>query len=175
MQGSWASSQRRAVRRAVRTRCQVVSDAGFELLGEQALDLSPRGMLVACDAPAALGEEVLISLLTPGPDPVWLDAEGEITRIVHGYRRGDAGYCIGLHFKYLERSARSELLTRLAGYPPPIPQRRHQPGRTRNRELDALLAELDAVLRQPILTVLRQPIVRVSSARGSCPAGVFSA
>src|SRR5688572_9496093 len=102
MNVSSANSQRRAVRRATRTRCQAVGETGFELLGEIALDLSPRGMLVACDAPAALGEPVLVSLLTPGRDPVWLDAEAEVARIVYGYRQGDAGYCIGLHFRYLE-------------------------------------------------------------------------
>ena len=56
--------QRRAVRRAVRARCQAVT-ADFELLGERAFDLSPRGMLVACDLPVALGEEVIVSFALP--------------------------------------------------------------------------------------------------------------
>ena len=46
---------------------------------------------------------------------------------MYGFRRGDPGYCAGLRFTYLERSARHELLTRLVGLPPPIPQRRPGP------------------------------------------------
>jgi hypothetical protein len=162
-----AISQRRAVRRATRTRCHAVGEQGFELLGELALDLSPRGMLVACDAPAALGEPVLVSLLTPGADPVWLDAEAEVARIVYGFRRGDRGYCIGLRFKYLERLARMELLARLSGMPPPIPQRRPRTARSR------VGWGVEMPVMQP--EVVAAPMVRVSPANGGIPAGVFSA
>jgi hypothetical protein len=143
-----------------------VGEHGFELLGELALDLSPRGMLVACDAPAALGEPVLVSLLTPGRDPVWLDAEAEVARIVYGYRRGDRGYCIGLRFKYFERLARNELLSRLSGMPPPVPQRRPRPARSRV----AWGVEMP-VLQPPVVAA---QMLRVSPARGAIPAGVFS-
>ena len=162
-----ASSQRRAVRMATRTRCHAVGEQGFELLGELALDLSPRGMLVACDAPAALGEPVLVSLLTPGASPVWLDAEAEVARIVHGYRQGDPGYCIGLRFKYLERVSRMELLSRRAGMPPPVPQRRLRLARHR----------VGWGMEMPIQReqVVACPVLRVSPARGSVPAGVFQA
>jgi hypothetical protein len=121
---SFGGSQRRAMRRAARSHCQVVSRAEFELLGETALDVSPRGLLLACDVPVALGERVILSLNAPGPDEFWLDAEAEVARIVYGFRNGDPGYCAGLRFTYLERAARQELLTRLVGLPPPIPQRR---------------------------------------------------
>jgi hypothetical protein len=120
----FGTQQRRSLRRAARASCQVVSRAEFELLGETALDVSPQGILLACDVPVALGERVIMSLRTPGADDVWLDAEAEVARIVYGYRHGDPGYCAGLRFTYLERSARNELLTRLVGMPPPIPQRR---------------------------------------------------
>jgi hypothetical protein len=159
-------SQRRAVRRATRTRCHAVGERGFELLGELALDLSPRGMLVACEVPAALGEPVLVSVLAPGRNPIWLDAEAEVARIVHGQRRGDRGYCIGLRFKYFDRVSRMELLSRLAGMPPPIPQRRLRAERYRI----AWGAELPA----PRAEVVAQPMLRVSAARGPVPAGVFS-
>lgn len=118
------NQQRRAMRRAARSRCQVVSRAEFELLGETALDVSPQGLLLACDVPVALGERVILSLSAPGPEEFWLDAEAEVARIVYGFRHGDPGYCAGLRFTYLERAARNELLTRLAGFPPPIPRRR---------------------------------------------------
>jgi hypothetical protein len=153
------SKQRRAMRRAVRTSCQAVSSAGFELIGERALDVSPRGMLVACDAPVALGEEVIVSLEIPGREPFWLDAEAEIARIVYGYRRGDPGYCAGLRFTYLERGARNELLARLAGVPPPVPQRR------------AAAAQASSACS----SVLLRPVMRVGQPSWVVPAGVFSA
>jgi PilZ domain-containing protein len=162
MNAGLAKSPRRAVRRAARSRCNAVSSEHFELLGERVLDLSPRGMLVACDLPVALGEEVIVSFQTPGRDPIWLDAEAEIARIVHGFRQGDPGYCVGLRFTYFERLARGELLSRLAGVPPPIPQRRPEGCREHVR-----LAVEPAVLMRPVL--------RVSPARGACPAGVFYA
>jgi hypothetical protein len=158
---SSGESKRRAVRRATRTSCQVVSTIGFELLGERALDLSPNGLLLACDVPAAIGEELVISFQTPGRDPIWLDAEAEVARIVHGYRQGDPGYCAGLRFTYLERSTRGELLARLAGFPPPIPQRRLIAQRWRDHEAGG--------------QVVMRAIVNVSPARGGCPAGVFCA
>ena len=120
----FGNQQRRSMRRAARAQCQVVSRAEFELLGETALDVSPRGLLLACDVPVALGERVILSLCTPGKDPIWLDAEAEVARVVYGFRRGDPGYCAGLRFTYLERATQQELLTRLVGLPPPIPQRR---------------------------------------------------
>jgi hypothetical protein len=161
MDASLAKQQRRAMRRAAHIRCQAVSDRGFELLGERALDLSPRGMLLACDLPATLGEEVLVSFQTPGLHPLWLDAEAEIARIVNGYREGDPGYCLGLRFTYLERAARNELLARLAGVPPPLPQRRMPARSTR--------------IEQQSHAVLVRSIFRVSPARGGFPAGVWSA
>jgi hypothetical protein len=162
-----ANPQRRAVRRATRARCHAVSDLGFELLGELALDLSPLGMMIACDAPAAVGETVFVSLLTPGAQPVWLDAEAEVTRILHGFRAGDPGYCAGLRFTYLERRSRAELLARLAGLPPPIPRRRLKTARQRaSNQSSYELSNANAVLSRPV--------VRVSSATSTVPAGVFS-
>jgi hypothetical protein len=159
---SSSESKRRAVRRATKTSCQVVSTIGFELLGERALDLSPNGLLLACDAPAAVGEELVISFQTPGRDPIWLDAEAEVARIVYGYRHGDPGYCAGLRFTYIERSARGELLARLAGFPPPIPRRRLASERMRGGEYGSPCVRM-------------RPIVTVWPGRGGAPAGVFSA
>ena len=158
-----SKQQRRALRRATRTQCHAVSSDDFELLGERVLDLSPRGMLVSCDMPVSLGESLIVSFETPGRDSVWLDAEAEITRIIYGYRQTDPGYCIGLRFTYLERIARGELLTRLSGLPPPIPQRRPPPRPA---------PEWSVPLRS---SVVASPIVRVSPAYRGIPAGVFSA
>jgi hypothetical protein len=118
------SVQRRAVRRAVRIECQAVQLREFQLFGERVLDLSPVGMLVSCNRTTQLGDDVLVSFRTPGADAEWLEAEAEVARVVQGYRAADRGYCAGLRFTYFEKSARHELLARLAGLPPPIPQRR---------------------------------------------------
>jgi hypothetical protein len=162
-----ANPKRRAMRRAAATRCHAVSSQAFELLGERALDLSPRGMLIACDAPAALGEEVIVSFVAPGAQPLWLDAEAEITRIVHGLREGDPGYCIGLHFKYFERSSRAELLARLAGCPPPVPRRRPPLSSVRVASGNGGVAGPEPVRLLPSM--------RVWPTRGLVPAGVFRA
>jgi hypothetical protein len=118
------SVQRRAVRRAVRVECQAVQLKQFQLFGERVLDLSPVGMLVSCNRTTRLGDDVLVSFKVPGVDTEWLEAEAEVARVVQGYRTADRGYCAGLRFTYFEKSARHELLARLAGLPPPIPQRR---------------------------------------------------
>lgn len=118
------SVQRRAVRRAVRIECQAVHLNEFQLFGERVLDLSPVGMLVSCNRTTQLGDDVLVSFKTPGDEAEWLEAEAEVARVVRGYRAADRGYCAGLRFTYFEKSARHELLARLAGLPPPIPQRR---------------------------------------------------
>jgi hypothetical protein len=136
---------RRALRRAVRTSCQAVGLHDFDLVGERVLDLSPRGMLLASDRPMELGEELLVSFRAPGHEVLWLDAEAHVARIVQGYRLGDPGYAVGLELSYLERSAQKELLVRLAGHPPPIPQRRPRP-----RELRT---DQPAVIVRPVVPV----------------------
>lgn len=125
------SVQRRAVRRAVRSECQAVQLDEFRLVGERVLDLSPVGMLVSCEKTTRVGDDVLVSFKAPGADAPWLEAEAEVARVVHGARAADRGYGAGLRFTYFERSARNELLTRLVGLPPPIPQRRLRTARER--------------------------------------------
>lgn len=113
---------RRSVRRAVRASCQAVAIDGFRLVGQRVLDLSTRGMLVACDTNVEIGEDVLVSFRAPHGGP-YIDAEASIARVVAGWRPWDPGYCVGLRFTRLESAARNELLVRLAGLPPPVPSR----------------------------------------------------
>ncbi|MGD8859348.1 MAG: PilZ domain-containing protein [Myxococcales bacterium] len=153
-------SPRRALRRAARIRCHAVGTEGFRLLGDRSLDLSPRGMLLACDEGVTPGEEVLISFLAPGDDELWLDAEAEVARVVQGYREGDPGYAAGLRFTYLERRARGELLARLAGTPPPVPRRRIRSARDRV-----------ATTALPVAPVVMQPTVKLW---GAPPRGLFA-
>jgi hypothetical protein len=98
--------------------------AGFHLLGERVLDLSPRGMLISCQRPTRVGDQLLLSFRAPGPEELWFDAEAVVARVVAGQRSCDVGYGAGLEFTYFEKCARHELLSRLAGFPPPMPRRR---------------------------------------------------
>lgn len=115
-------TERRSLRRAVRASCQAVSLDGFRLVGERILDLSPRGLLLACDDRVEVGEEMVVSFRAPRNGP-YIDVEAEVARLVEGWRPEDPGYCAGLRFTSIAGSARGELLTRLAGLPPPVPRR----------------------------------------------------
>ena len=117
------SSHRRTVRRAVPTMCDAVALDGFRSLGKRVVDLSHRGMLIVGTGPAKVGEEVIVSFAAPYMVNRWFDAEAIVTRVVHGRRPTDVGYAIGLFFTTIDAEVRSELLTRLAGLPPPVPQR----------------------------------------------------
>lgn len=113
---------RRSLRRAVRTRCQAVAIDGFRLLGQRVLDLSTRGMLLAADGGAELGEEVVLTFQAPRGGP-WIDAVAEVTRVIEGWRPWDPGYAVGLRFTRLDSESRGDLLAHLAGMPPPVPRR----------------------------------------------------
>jgi hypothetical protein len=117
-------SLRKTLRRAVRSRCTAFSVNGYREIGTLVLDLSLQGMLVACNDGVEVGDPIMLFFKAPGTDEFWLDAEAEVTRIVHGFRQHDPGYCMGVRFTYLERPEREQLSNRLIGYPPPIPQRR---------------------------------------------------
>ena len=113
---------RRSVRRSVRTGCQAVAMDGFRLVGERILDLSTRGMMVACDGRVRVGEEMIVSFRAPNGGPI-VDVEAEVARVIHGFRPEDPGYAAGLRFTSLDPDLRGELLVRLAGLPPPVPTR----------------------------------------------------
>jgi len=161
---------RRAVRRAVRTRCQAVGLRNFQLLGDRVLDLSPRGMLVACDDLAYVGDDVMVSFRGPGADTPWFDAEAVVARIIEGLRPGDPGYCIGLDFTYFEKSSRDELLTRLVGVPPPVPL----------RQLRSLAARRSDAPRPPsviihqVISLWDEPVFPLVHRKSVPPRGAFS-
>jgi PilZ domain len=157
--------QRRAVRRAVQTECQAVGLAEFRLFGNRVLDLSPRGMLVHCEQPVAYGDDVVVSFKAPGSDGLWLEAEAVVARLVQGMRSADRGMCVGLDFTYFEKSARHELLARLAGFPPPVPQRRLRTARERasgrvRRGLAGKHEPIREVIAKPgLISVIVQEVV----------------
>jgi len=92
------------------------------VVGQQVLDLSPRGVLVSSAAMLKLGDEIFISFLPPG-DGRWMNAQAEVTRLIPGLRPWDPGPCAGLVFTNLSAPKRGELLARLAGIPPTVPRR----------------------------------------------------
>ncbi|HJK90926.1 MAG TPA: PilZ domain-containing protein [Polyangiaceae bacterium LLY-WYZ-15_(1-7)] len=116
-------ARRKIVRRALRTPCQAALLDGFELLGERVLDVSPHGMLLAADAEARVGQDVVVSFQIPGSD-TWVDAEAKVARVVGGWREGDPGYAVGLRFTNIALESRIRLGEELRGTPPPVPQRR---------------------------------------------------
>jgi hypothetical protein len=117
-------SHRKTIRRAIRSECTAFGTNEYREIGTGILDLSPQGTLVACDQPVEIGDPIMLFFKAPGDDDLWLDAEAEVARIIHGMRRYDRGYCMGLRFTYLEKPDRKHLSNRLVGYPPPIPKRR---------------------------------------------------
>lgn len=166
--------QRRAMRRAVRTSCQAVGLSEFKLLGEQVIDLSPRGMLVACSRPARVGDDVLVSFRAPerdGREELWFDAEAVVARVIAGQRANDNNlYGAGLEFTYFEKCARHELLARLAGFPPPVPKRRLQGVSERG----SLLRGAQSVLVRPVVMVYGEPVIPLVRRKVRVPIGTFS-
>jgi len=115
--------QRRSVRRAVTTDCQVVSEHEFVLVGHRAVDVSAEGLLVESRLPASIGDPVIISMRAPGTR-WWLDAEARVARIIRGLRRSDEGRFFGLRFISMSALDRAVLRASLEGRPPPLPRRR---------------------------------------------------
>jgi hypothetical protein len=115
-------SDRASVRRAVRARCQAVTESGFRLVGEKAFDLSTHGLLLACDAGVEVGETILLSIEMPATGE-WIDAEAVVARLIEGYRHGDRGYCAGLRFTAIDFESWRALRVGLRGTPPPVPTR----------------------------------------------------
>lgn len=119
---NFMSADRKAVRRQVSLPCQAVGMSDFSLLGDRILDLSPYGMMLACDRWTAPGEEVVVSFQTPFAGH-WIDVEGRVARTIHGGRQGDPGYCAGIEFDELDERSERLLRWSLHGIPPAVPKR----------------------------------------------------
>ncbi len=116
-------NERREVRRAVRIKCQVVREKDFTLVSEDAIDVSPDGMLVATDVgDLEPGESVLVTFRATALD-IWFDTEATVRRIVRGRRAGDRDRGVGLEFSTLPRVKRFILRGHLRRVPPPVPRR----------------------------------------------------
>jgi c-di-GMP-binding flagellar brake protein YcgR len=114
--------QRNALRRAMRVDCQVVRERDFTLLASRGVDVSPSGMLVMAQERVLTGEPVIVSFRLPRGF-FWFDAEGTVSRVVHGRRPGDTGRCFGIEFHTIDKACQWLLTLALRGTPPPVPKR----------------------------------------------------
>jgi len=111
------------MRRALRLTCQVVRDRDFSLIAERTLDMSPDGMLVACDVgDLQPGETVFVTFRATELD-IWFDSEATVRRIVRAKRHGDKERAVGLEFTSMSRVKRFILRGHLRRVPPPVPRR----------------------------------------------------
>ncbi|HEY1956202.1 MAG TPA: PilZ domain-containing protein [Polyangiaceae bacterium] len=113
---------RRAFRRFVRIDCQVVREHDFRVVGDLALDLSERGMLVRTDARVLTGEDVVVCFKPPRSNR-YVDALGHVARVIHGRRPGDGGRRLGIELHAMDESDRHHLWECLRGLPAPDPMR----------------------------------------------------
>jgi hypothetical protein len=116
------SSPRRAFRRYVRIDCQVVREHDFRVIGDLALDLSERGMLVTTRERVLTGEDVVVCFKPPHSNR-FVDAVGHVVRVVHGRRPGDRGRCLGIELVSMDADDRRYLWETLRGLPAPEPLR----------------------------------------------------
>lgn len=115
-------NDRREVRRAVGVTCQVVRERDFRLIADQAIDLSPDGMLVSSDHELEVGEGLIVSFKATQLG-LWFDTDACVARVIEGRRPGDRGRGIGLSFSSLDRVKRLILRGHLRRVPPPLPRR----------------------------------------------------
>jgi hypothetical protein len=95
-----ANCARGLLRRAVDTRCEVVREHDFKLVGTRVLDLSTRGLLLETDLTILTGEDLLVSFKGPASDR-WYDCTATVARVLHGRRRRDAKRAVGVAFDRL--------------------------------------------------------------------------
>jgi hypothetical protein len=117
---------RTSFRRYVRLDCQVVREFDFRLIGDLALDLSTKGMLVRARERVLTGEEVVVSFQMPRSN-TWFDAQGVIARVLHGRRPGDYGLSFGIEFVNLSLDDELLLFEHLRGKAAPDAQRPPRP------------------------------------------------
>ena len=95
-----ANCARGLLRRSVETRCEVVRERDFKLVGTRVLDLSTRGLLLETDQAILTGEDLFVSFKSPTSDR-WYDCTATVARVLHGRRRRDQRRAIGVAFDRL--------------------------------------------------------------------------
>ena len=118
---------RAAFRRFVRLDCQVVREHDFRLVGDLALDLSTRGMLVRGVGLRVLtGEELYVAFRPPRSNH-WIDCKAYVARVVHGRRPGDKGLSFGIEFDSMDRSDEELVFEKIRGMSAPDAMRPPRP------------------------------------------------
>jgi hypothetical protein len=115
-------NERREVRRRVKLPCRVIRESDFRLVGTNAIDLSPAGMLLMTMRDVAPGEELIVSFRATELG-IWFDAEARVARVLRGRRSKDRGRCAGIAFTQIDPVARLILRGHLRRSAPPLPQR----------------------------------------------------
>jgi hypothetical protein len=114
--------QRRALRRAVDLRCQVIRERDFTLVGDRAIDISPEGMRVIGERGLAVGESLHVAFRATDFG-LWFHTDAVVARIEHGRRENDVGPAIGIRFQSLDPVSRLILRGAFKRTPPPLPRR----------------------------------------------------
>jgi hypothetical protein len=122
-----ANCARGLLRRSVQTRCEVVREHDFKLVGTRVLDLSTRGLLLETDLRILTGEDLFVSFKSPTSDR-WYDCTGTVARVVHGRRRRDVRRAVGVAFDRLHVLDELLLCEELRNAPT---TRRHLPANAR--------------------------------------------
>ena len=117
---------RQSFRRFVRIDCQVVREHDFKLIGDLALDLSTKGMLVRARTRVLTGEELLVAFRPPRCNR-WIDAQATVARVVHGRRPGDTGLAFGIEFHGMDRAYEELIFDKLRGMVGPDAMRPPRP------------------------------------------------
>lgn len=107
--------------------CEVVREHDFRVVGNLALDLSERGMLVSTRERVLTGEDIVVCFKPPRSNR-WVDAMGHVARVIHGRRPGDRGRCLGIELYAMDDDDRQHLWECLRGLPAPEPLRDPQSG-----------------------------------------------
>ena len=136
---SVAEPVRRAFRRYVRLDCQVVREHDFRPVGDLALDLSTKGMLVRARERVLTGEELVVTFRPPRCNQ-WFDAQATVARVIHGRRPGDYGLCFGVEFHNVSAEEETFLFEHLRGMAAPDPRRPPPPPAARRALARALRA-----------------------------------
>lgn len=116
---------RRALRRDLGLRCELVSNYWDEPVEHRVTDLSPYGAWIDTSFPLHPGTEVVLTMEPPCFDGAELTVFAKVARAVTGRRRSDRGPLgMGLEFGDLSAVEQLRLERALAGIPPRVPRRR---------------------------------------------------
>ncbi|HXX67062.1 MAG TPA: PilZ domain-containing protein [Polyangiaceae bacterium] len=120
--GGLPPNRRGEIRRALRFGCRVRRTDNLRIVGDRAVDLSPKGMLLLSDERLGCGTDLQVSFMSTD-FPIWFDTQATMVRVVEGRRPGDSGRALGIRFDSLPSVARLILRGHLQRVPPTTPQR----------------------------------------------------